>query len=172
MNIADSLSTCPPRRHDVTVVRQALLPGSPAEVFDYIAGEGVLPELLTGYGPLPAVTGTSDVSGPWSVPGSQRVVHTADGHTLFEQVVLHERPRRFAYRLWGFSHPLLRRLADSGAGEWVFTEAAGGTQVRWAYTFSTGSRLKSWPLALMARGLWTGYMQTCLDNARRIRSRP
>lgn len=160
------------RRHDVTVVREALLSGPPAEVFDYIAGEGVLPELLTGYGPLPAVTGTSQVSGPWSVPGSQRIVHTADGHTIREQVVLYERPRRFAYCLWGFSHPLLRRLADGGSGDWTFTATAQGTHVRWAYTFSAGSRLQALPLALMARWLWTGYMDTCLANARRIRSGP
>lgn len=158
------------RRYDVTVVREALLPGRADEVFDYIAAEGVLPELLTGYGPLPAVTGTSEVSGPWSQAGSQRVVHTADGHRLREQVLLWQRPQRFAYRLWDFSHPLLRRLADGGGGDWSFTETAAGTQVRWAYTFRTGSRLRAWPLSLMAGWLWRGYMDTCLDNARRIRS--
>lgn len=157
-------------RLHATVVREALLPGTPAEVFDYIAGEGVLPELLTGWGPLPAVTGTSEVSGPWSVPGSHRIVHTADGHTICEQVVLFERPRRFAYRLWDFSHPLLGRLADDGSGDWTFAEARQGTRVRWTYAFGTGSRPKAAALSLMAGWLWTGYMDTCLDNARRILS--
>ncbi len=35
-----------------------------ADVFDFVASEDVLPKILTGYGLVPAVAFTSDVSGP------------------------------------------------------------------------------------------------------------
>lgn len=43
----------------VAVTRQAVIPGKPEAVFRFIAAEDVLPKVLTGYGPLPAVVGTS-----------------------------------------------------------------------------------------------------------------
>ena len=71
---------------DVAVTRQIFVPGRIVDVFDFVAGEDVLPKILTGYGLVPAVAFTSDVSGPWDQVGSHRIVHLADGSTAEEQV--------------------------------------------------------------------------------------
>lgn len=130
----------------------------------------MLPKVLTGYGPLPGVVRTSDHTGPWDRPGSARVVHLADGTTVREQITDHEGPRFFAYRVWAFDHPIVRRLAAHARGEWTFEPVPGGTQVQWTYTFSAKSRWTVLPLSAIARLLWRGYMDVCLDNAARILS--
>jgi hypothetical protein len=133
-----------------------------------IAAEDVLPKLLTGYGPLPAVVGTSQHSGPWDRSGSARLIHLADGSTVREQLVAYESPRFFAYRVWDFGNPILRGLANGAAGEWTFAAAPGGTQVTWSYTFTAKSRWAALPLSGIVHVLWRGYMDVCLDNAMRI----
>jgi hypothetical protein len=152
----------------VAITRKAVIPGTPEQVFRFIAAEDVLPKVLTGYGPLPAVVRTSENTGPWDRPGSARLIHLADGSTVREQVTDHAGPRFFAYRVWEFGNPILRRLADEARGEWTFAPAPGGTQVTWTYTFTAKNGLAAMPLSGIAHWLWRGYMDVCLDNAARI----
>lgn len=152
----------------VTVTRRALIPGTPDAVFKFIAAEDVLPKLLTGYGPLPAVVGTSENTGPWNRPGSARLIHLADGSTVREQVTDHDGPRFFGYRVWDFGHPILRRLADEAHGAWTFAAVPGGTQVVWTYSFRARNRWAAVPLSGIAQVLWRGYMDVCLNNAMRM----
>ena len=152
----------------VAVTRQAVIPGTPEAVFRFISAEDVLPKLLTGYGPLPAVVGTSDNTGPWDRPGSARRIQLADGTTVREQVTDHDGPRFFAYRVWEFGNPIVRTLANEARGEWTFAAAPGGTQVTWTYTFIAKNSLAAVPLSGIAQWLWRGYMDVCLDNAVRI----
>ncbi len=77
-------------------------------IFDVVVGEDVLPKVLRRWGPVPAVTGTRDVTGPWDTPGSERTVLLEDGSTAQEQVLVWERPRRFEYRVDRFTSPLGR----------------------------------------------------------------
>jgi hypothetical protein len=154
----------------VVVTLSEVLPGTPEQVFDFIAAEDVLPRVLTGYGPLPAVVRTSDHTGPWTQPGSARIVHLADGHALREQLTHYTRAHHFAYRIGGFEHPLLRRLALGGQGEWTFAPHAQGTRLAWVYTFHARHAAAAMALRWLARWLWRGYMQVCLSNARRILS--
>ena len=152
----------------VAVTRQAVIPGTPDAVFRFIAAEDVLPKVLTGYRPLPAVVGTSQHTGPWDQPGSARVVHLADGSTAREQLTHHDAPRFFAYRVWDFGNPILSRLADEARGEWTFAAVPQGTQVTWTYTFRAKNRWTALPLSGIAHLLWRGYMDVCLDNAVRL----
>lgn len=152
----------------VAVTRQAVIPGKPEAVFRFIAAEDVLPKVLTGYGPLPAVVGTSQNTGPWDQPGSARLIHLADGSTLREQVTHHDGPRFFAYRVWEFGNPIVRRLAEEARGEWTFVAVPEGTQVTWTYTFSAKNGWAALPLSGIAQVLWRGYMDVCLDNAVRL----
>ena len=38
-------------------------------IFDVVVAEDVLPKVLHRWGPIPAVTGTRDLTGPWDTPG-------------------------------------------------------------------------------------------------------
>jgi hypothetical protein len=148
---------------DVAITRTFLVPGKIQEVFDFVAAEGVLPEVLTGFGLVPGVVSTSDVTGPWDTPGSSRTVHLAGGSTAHEEVKEYSRPSYFAYRV---SDPTfsLRYLMAHARGQWWFDSVEGGTYVRWTYTFRAKGMLTKLPLTLFARTQWTGYMDVCLKN--------
>jgi hypothetical protein len=152
-----------PSPFDVAITRTILVPGNLQEVFDFVAAEGVLPEVLTGFGLVPSVVSTSDVTGPWDKPGSSRTVHLAGGSTAHEEVKAYSRPSYFAYRV---SNPTfsLRYLMAHARGQWWFSSVEGGTSVRWTYTFRAKGMLTKLPLTLFARTQWTGYMDVCLKN--------
>lgn len=154
--------------YEVAITRTAVVPAPPEQVFAFVAAEDVLPKVLTGYGPLPAVVRTSGHTGPWDVPGSARVVHLADGTTAREQVTRHGAPDDFAYRVWDFGNPIVRGLAREARGEWRFEPVAGGTRITWTYTFAAHNAVAALPLSGITRLLWRGYMDVCLENTRRL----
>jgi hypothetical protein len=155
-------------RPRVAITRQAILPGTPDQVFQFITAEDVLPKILTGFGPLPAVVRTSENTSPWDRPGSARLIHLADGSTVREQLTDYDRPRFFAYRVWAVENPIVRRLAVEARGEWTFAAEASGTRVTWTYTFTARNRWAAVPLFGITQLLWRGYMNVCLNNAIRI----
>ncbi len=124
-----------------------------------------LPRILRRHGPIPAVVGTRDQTGPWDEVGSARVVELADGHTASERVTACETPARFAYTVSGFTN-VVRHLAREAHGEWVFEEADGGraTDVRWTYAFVARSGPAALLLAPVVRTAWRGYMRGALDR--------
>jgi hypothetical protein len=157
----------PMRSHEVSITRQAVIAGTPEAVFSFISAEDVLPKVLTGYGPLPAVVKTSENTGPWTIAGSARLIHLADGSTVREQVTQYEPSNRFAYRVWDFGNPLIRSLSTGARGEWTFSPAPGGTLVTWTYTFTAKNAVTAVPLSGITQILWRGYMDVCLENSQR-----
>jgi hypothetical protein len=131
-------------------------------VFDTVVAEDVLPLVLRRWGPIPAVTGTRDLTGRWDTPGSERTVLLDDGNTAHEQVVVWERPRRFEYRVDRFTSPL-GRLVRHAVGLWDFTETDHGSSFRWTYSFEAQGRLATILLVLFARTAWARYMDQCAD---------
>jgi hypothetical protein len=157
--------------YEVSITRTVLIPGTPEKVFAFIAAEDVLPKVLTGYGPLPAVTRTSENTGPWDKPGSARVVHLADGTSAREQVTRYSSPKDFAYRVWDFGNPVVKTLATEARGEWRFTPTGDSTQVEWTYTFVAKNAAAALPLSGITQLLWRGYMDVCLDNTAKLLAR-
>jgi len=150
-------------RLTIAVTREMVVPGPVQEIFDFVAAEDVLPKILTGYGMVPGVASTSDVSGPWDRPGSRRIVHLADGSTLNEGLTQYDRPSHFAYRV-GDPSFALKYLMTEARGEFWLEAADGGTTVRWTYTFRAKNRLTKLPLMLFAKSQWGGYMDVCMAN--------
>ena len=150
-------------RLKVAVTREVFISHAIQDVFDFVAAEDVLPKILTGYGMVPGVASTSDISGPWDRPGSHRVVHLADGSTANEGVTHYDRPSYFAYRVSDPSFAL-KHLMTEARGQFWFEPANGGTRVKWTYTFQAKNRLTKLPLALFVKSQWKGYMDVCLAN--------
>jgi Polyketide cyclase / dehydrase and lipid transport len=163
--ISSSEKNLPTASYEIAVTRHVFIAHDPSKVFDFITAEDVLPKVLTGYAFLPAVVATSGNTGAWDVPGSQRTVHLADKTTALEQVKLFERPTRFAYRVTNFTHPILKNLSNGARGEWLFKPVEGGVDVSWTYTFEAKNAVAALPLSSVARLLWQGYMDVCLENA-------
>lgn len=53
-----------PQRLEVAVTLEHFIPGDIGKVFYFVAAQDVLPTILTGYGLVPGVASTSNVSGP------------------------------------------------------------------------------------------------------------
>ena len=94
-----------------------------------------LSSVFHGYGPLPAVTGTSDQSGPWDGVGRTRTVHLSDGSSSAERITSYERPAAFGYRVGPFTG-LFGRVVSHADGSWVFAELGDSTQIFWTYEFA------------------------------------
>jgi Polyketide cyclase / dehydrase and lipid transport len=143
-----------------TVVRHVAAPVE--RVYDVVVAEDVLPKVLHRWGPIPAVTGTRDLTGPWDTPGSSRTVLLGDGSTARETVLVWERPRRFEYRVESFTNPL-GRLIDHAVGAWEFATAGQGSTFRWTYTFTARGRTAGALLIPFVHTAWARYMAQCAD---------
>jgi hypothetical protein len=122
-----------------------------------------LPSIFTGYGPLPAVTGTSNQVGAWDAAGQTRTVHLSDGSSAQELLTKYEHPNYFSYTVSGFTGSL-RLLTTSANGEWWFSQdAAGKTLIKWHYAFNARSFMAVPVLWFIATVLWRGYMRKALS---------
>jgi hypothetical protein len=150
-------------RLDASVTRNAFVSARIEDVFDFVAAEDVLPKILTGYGLVPGVASTSEISGPWDRPGSHRIVHLLDGSTVNEGVTEYDRPSYFAYRV---SNPsfALRHLMTEARGQFWFAPVQAGTRLKWTYTFRAKDRIAMLLLVLFVKTQWKGYMDICLAN--------
>ncbi|WP_066040261.1 SRPBCC family protein [Herbiconiux solani] len=121
---------------------------------------------------IPAVTGVSEQTGPWTRPGEQRTVHLSDGSRFREHLVRYDRPPapdargRFDYDVTDYTKVLGRLVSDARA-RWEFAPAAGGSTIRWSYGFRPLPRRR----ALVARvigPIWMAYMRRGLAECIRV----
>ena len=121
-----------------------------------------LKSIFTGYGPLPAVTGTQNQVGAWDATGQTRTVHLSDGSSAQELLTKYEHSNYFSYTVSGFTGAL-RFLTTSANGEWWFSRAASGqTHIKWRYAFNARSVFAVPILWFIATVLWRNYMRKAL----------
>ena len=133
-------------------------------LFDTVVGEDVLPKVLHRWGPIPAVKGTRDLTGPWDTPGSERTVVLGDGSTARERVLAWERPLRFEYRVDSFTSRL-GGLVDHATGAWDFASSGpGSSSFRWTYAFQARSVPAMVVLRAFVATAWARYMGQCADR--------
>lgn len=120
--------------------------------------------MFTGFGPLPAVTGTREQTGDWDHVGATRTVELADGTEAREELTAYDAPAHFAYRVGGFTGPL-RRIVAHADGAWWFADAGGGrTHVRWTYVFEPRPARRALVRIAIAP-LWRAYARRALARA-------
>lgn len=126
-----------------------------------------LVSIFTGYGPLPAVTGTQGQTGAWDAAGQTRTVRLSDGSSAEELLTRYDYPRYFSYTVSGFTG-VLRWLTTSANGEWWFNRdiSPGRTHIQWRYAFNARSVFATPVLWLAANFLWHGYMNKALALAK------
>ncbi len=126
-----------------------------------------LASIFTGYGPLPAVTGTRNQSGGWNAPEQTRTVLLSDGSTAQELLTAYQQPRYFSYTVSAFSG-VLRLLVASANGEWWFEtdQPATATLVKWRYAFNARSAWAAPLVWFITTLLWRGYMRKALRLAK------
>jgi len=128
-----------------------------------------LTEIMTGYGPLPAVSAIETQSGPWDSVGAERTIRLADGTSMLEVITDVDRPRGFSYTLSDMTS-ILRLLVDRFHGSWRFLTTSTDdqsvcVQVTWRYRFDLRSRF-TWPISWLILTLfWRPYMNRAFDRA-------
>ena len=134
------------------------------KVLDYTVAEDVLPKVLKRYGPVPAISGTEVLHGPWGRVGADRTVKIDGGGTLHEQITHFEAPGYFAYRIDQFAGTPLKGFAKGAVGSWEFTDLGGGdTRVEWTYSFEPTSALTTPIAGAFASTFYRGFMKQALQ---------
>lgn len=122
-----------------------------------------LPELFPRRrGVFPPVKEVRAQTGEWDAAGQTRTVVLADGGSFREELTSVDPPRSFGYLLTEIAGPL-GLLVGHVVGDWIFTPAAGGTEITWRWHIHSKSPLTSWLLPLFAR-LWKGYARQALRD--------
>jgi hypothetical protein len=147
-------------QHLVPVTVHATASPDPETVFPIVV-DIALPLIFTGFGPLPAVTGVRDQTGPWDHVGVSRKPVLSDGTTAFEQITAYSPPDFFAYEVSGFTN-ILGRFVHGAAGSWHFARTDGGeTHIEWTYAFRP-KRFRILPARLLIAPAWRLYMRRAL----------
>jgi hypothetical protein len=146
--------------HSIVVEESLVIPVPAAEAFHRTL-PAPLPEIFKRWhGPFPPVREVREQSGGWDTAGQTRTVVLAGGGSTREELTSVDPPRSFGYRLTKISGPMAL-LVDHVLGEWIFTPAAGGTEVTWRWDIHSKFPLTSWLLPLFCR-MWKGYAQQAL----------
>lgn len=114
------------------------------------------------HGPFPPVRRVLEQTGAWDAAGQTRTVRLAGGATMREELTSVDAPRSFGYRLTRVTGPMAL-LVDHVVGEWIFTPAAGGTEITWRWDIYARSAPASRALPLFGR-LWRGYARKALGD--------
>lgn len=114
------------------------------------------------YGPFPPVRQVREQSGPWDAVGQTRTVRLAGGASMREELTSVDPPRSFGYRLTNLTGPMAA-LVDHVVGEWIFTPAAGGTEITWRWDIYAKSPLTSRALPLFGT-MWKSYARRALGD--------
>jgi len=114
-------------------------------------------------GLLPGVTEVRNQTGNWDQPGQTRQLMLSDGGWVVEHTMNVEPYGFFAYNLTDFQK-IFGKLVDHARAEWTFTEVAGGTNIRWSYTFFPLNAGAKPVLALIITLLWGPYMKKVLPR--------
>lgn len=121
------------------VIREkVLLPVPPAEAYDFLLSTDAF-EMFDGYGPVPGIERVV-----WKAPndevGAEATVHSSDGATHHERVVVADRPHLYVIEIFGFSSAF--RFLTSGAREsWALEKTLQGTSATREFSFQLRSPL-------------------------------
>ncbi|ARC56972.1 hypothetical protein AS850_07755 [Frondihabitans sp. 762G35] len=114
------------------------------------------------YGPLPAVVGVRDQTGPWDAVGQTRQLLLSDGSSVIEHLKQIEKHATFVYELTDFTK-ILGRLVSGGRAVWVYRAEGSGTTIRWSYSFFARPGM-GLPTMLIVRLFWAPYMRRVLPG--------
>jgi hypothetical protein len=145
------------------VVEESLVIPVPAEQAFHRTLPAPLPEIFRRWhGPFPPVKEVREQTGAWDSVGQTRTVLLVGGGSTREELTSVDPPQAFGYRLTNVTGPMAL-LVDHVLGDWIFTPAAGGTEVTWRWDIHSKSPLTSWALPLFGR-MWKGYARQALRD--------
>lgn len=144
------------RIHEVVV-----LPLGVEATYDFLTSPPAY-ETFTGYGPIPGIERLEWHEGDSRTAGSRATVHSTDGSTHTERVVLADRPTLYAVEISEFSSAF--RFLTKGASErWGMMPAPGGTKLERTFEFELRSALL-WPVGAALGAMFRKAVRRNHDN--------
>ena len=113
------------------------------------------------FGPIPPISGT-DQDGEWGSVGQVRTIHTADGGSMQERLVVADPPNEFGYQITDVTGPM-KPLVDHIDGTWAFEAVGTGCRITWSWTIHPRSSAAALALPAFAK-IWEGYARRALDH--------
>lgn len=138
------------------------LAAPPQKVFDYLL-HAPLEDWLHGYGQVPTVTATNNLTPKWGYVGARRRVVFGDGGTALEELVASDAGKGFRYVVWNFTNDT-GKAAAYAVGEFTLTPSATGTHLRWTYKFRSRGFPYTWFLAPVVRGDFHAFQQKAVQR--------
>lgn len=120
-----------------------------------------LGSIFTGWGPLPAVTETTDHTGAWDTVGQTRTVWLSDGSYAQERLTGYRSPLHFTYTVTPQTGMLSLLVREARGAWWFLPDSGGGTEIWWQYDFHPRTPWAWLPLAFISV-LWQAYMKRAL----------
>ena len=147
----------------VTTVRQSRVIPVPVETAFSAALSLPLPQLYRRrYGPMPPIVEVRDQQGAWETPGQTRVLVTADGGSMREEMLSIDPPHRFVNRLTVLTGPF-KPLVATVEESWTFAALGGATQASWEWNLVPRTAVAGLLVPVVGR-LWRGYARAVLEQ--------
>ena len=137
----------------------AVVAATPKQAWE-ISGPVDPTQFYPKHGPLPAVVGVRNQTGPWNTVGQSRQLQLSDGGTVVETITHANSPSYFSYELTNFTK-LFGVLVEKARAEWSFERIAEGTSITWKYSFF-GLPGRAWIVKLIVSLFWAPYMRAVL----------
>lgn len=145
----------------IRIHETVVLPLDAEATYDFLTSPPAY-ETFTGYGPIPGIDRLEWHEGDSKTAGSRATVHSKDGSTHTERVVLADRPTLYAVEISEFSSAF--RLLTKGATErWGMIPVAGGTKLERTFEFELRSSLL-WPVGAALGSLFRKALQRNHEN--------
>lgn len=149
---------------EVSATVEIDIPRAPEVVFDFVTHLETPARVFDGYKKIPKVVKTEVKGGGPLREGCVCLVHNSDGSIIERDITVVDRPRRHEYRLASGFKPPFSYLVTAGRGDWLFEPNAGGTRLKWVYTFTLTSPL-AWPATrLIVSRMFKPAMVSCMQK--------
>lgn len=149
----------------ISTSASVFVPRPREEVFEVATDSTNATRTVRSRGPFAGITRVEMREGQTLCTGAKRRIHMTDGTVLDEVILDYDPPRRHRYGWRGGAKFPFSLVVRAGTGNWEFTDADGGTNIVWSYTFELTSPLV-YPLAAPIAWLFKGWLQQGLDAVR------
>jgi hypothetical protein len=149
-------------------VTTRIVPGKPEQVKAWLEGRQII-SFFPKDGKLPAIAKVEVLTPKWFETGGRRRVTFADGNTVNERVLVHDKSR-FQYQIWGFTSAARFTVSYIDGAFDYRGEGPEQTRVTWTYRIKPRWSLLAWPVDSFLSGTFVPVMEhamTAMADARR-----
>lgn len=133
--------------------------------YNFIASSDKLPLWLKKVGAIPGAKSVDELDGSYDTIGQQRKITFESGDTCVEQLLSHNPPGNYSYRVTDFSN-FFRKLTNAAYGQLWFDNEDGKTRITWEYSFTYRNIFARMFLSIFLSMAYKKFLQKDLEIAK------